>query len=286
VSYEVLMNSIRKCLETYPDKKVSGISRRRHGSAAGIPFEEWARDAFRQCNFNVFLQEEFIEYIIGELKRIGFSREKIRSIIKERTWWGIGDYVISKSQLDAALNSKKVPVYQQSIADVVIFYGEIGARDLGSLNNVLLVNVKSHDMSKLSRPPNIISALRVLEFARDLLRRSLQHPDFIEKANLIFIGIYYQSVNNYAQIMKIYIRDFFKLDVTRMPPINFDAANQIQWHIKDMVENPSVDKLTFFKSIAKKYLDEWQKFMSLRTSDVRNLVGELERLIERFRQNK
>lgn len=71
-----------------------------------------------------------------------------------------------------------------------------------------------------------------------------------------------------------------------MPPINFDAANQIQWHIKDMVENPSVDKLTFFKSIAKKYLDEWQKFMSLRTSDVRNLVGELERLIERFRQNK
>jgi len=282
VSYEKVKLMVKECLDRYPNK-VTEIPERRHGSAAGLPLEEWAWKALRDpnCYLKAFLQEEFVGHVVVELRNRHFSPDAIKNIIKRTTWWG--DYVVSDSQLNAALNDKKIPIYQQSIADIIILYGE-GEDIIRNLNDVLIINVKSHDVSRPSRPPNIISALRVLEFARDLLRKSQQYPDFIEKANLIFMGIYYRTKDNYAQITEVYVKDFFKLDVKRMPPINFDAAIQIQWHVKDMIEKPDIDKLTFFEGLARKYLDEWQKFMKERTTQVEDLVNELKRLIEVYRK--
>jgi hypothetical protein len=283
VSYEKVKLKVKECLDRHPDKVIE-IPGRRHGSAAGLPFEEWVWKALHDpnCYLNAFLQEEFVRHIVGKLMNRHFSPDAIRNIIKRTTWWG--EYVVSERQLNAALNNEEIiPVYQQSIADIIILYGE-GEDIIGNLNDVLIINVKSHDVSKQSRPPNIISALRVLEFARDLLRKSQQYPDFIEKANLIFTGVYYRTEGNYAQITEVYVKDFFKLDVERMPPINFDAAIQIQWHVKDMIEKPDIDKLTFFEGLARKYLDEWQKFMKERTTQVEDLVNELKRLIEVYRK--
>jgi len=31
--------------------------------------------------------------------------------------------------------------------------------------------------------------------------------------------------------------------------------------VRDMVENPAIDKLTFLENLAKKYLIEWQRFV-------------------------
>jgi hypothetical protein len=260
---------------------VHGISKRVHGSAAGIPFEDWVVNALKSCKLNAFLQEEFIEYVINEMREPGFSSKDVKNIIFEETWWG--SYVVSESQLEAVLKGKKPPIYQQSLADVIIFYGEDISRDL---NDVLIINVKSHDESKLSRPPNIISALRALEFGKDLLMKAQRYPDFIDKANIIFVGIYYSTKDNHVYVIDVHVKDFFKLDVTRMPQINFDAAIQIQWHVRDMVENPAIDKLTFLENLAKKYLIEWQRFVGQRTKDVESLINDLNKLIETYREQQ
>jgi len=257
---------------------VHGISRRAHGSAAGIPFEEWVVNALKSCKLNAFLQEGFIEYVVKELPK-SVPSSSIENIVFEETWWG--SYVVSESQLKAALKNGKPTVYQQSLADVIVFYGSDVSRDL---NDVLIINVKSHDVNKQSRPPNIISALRVLEFGKDLLMKAQVYRCFIDKANIIFVGIYYSIEDNICHIKNIYVKDFFKLDVNKMPPINFDAAIQIQWHVGDMEENPDIDKITFLENLAKKYFIQWQKFMGERTKNIENLINELNKLIEFHRK--
>ena len=77
---------------------------------------------------------------------------------------------------------------------------------------------------------------------------------------------------------------FFKLDVNKMPPINFDATIQIQWHVRDTKENPYIDKTTFLENLVKKYFIEWQKFMGERTKNIENLINELNKLIEFYRK--
>jgi hypothetical protein len=280
MSYEIIKSKVMKCLTEYPHKTVYGISKRAHGSAAGIPFEEWVVNALKSCELKAFLQEGFVEYVVKDLRKLG-SSSLIEKVLFEKTWWG--SYVVSESQLKAALKNEKPTVYQQSLADVIVFYGSDVSKDL---NDVLIINVKSHDKSKLSRPPNIISALRVLEFGKDLLMKAQYYPDFVNKANIIFVGIYYTIKDNSGKIEDIYVKDFFKLDVNKMPPINFDAAIQIQWHVKDMVENPDMDKMTFLENLAKKYLNEWRKFMGERTKDVENLINELNKLIEVYRKQR
>jgi hypothetical protein len=277
MSYEEIKSKVVECLTKYPNKIVHGVSRRAHGSAAGIPFEEWVVNALKSCKLNAFLQEEFVEYIVEELQRLGFSLNGIKRIIFEKTWWG--SYVVSENQLKAA----KPSAYQQSLADVIVFYGENVSKEL---NNILIVNVKSHDLRKDSRPPNIISALRVLEFGKDLLMKAQHYPDFIDKANIIFVGIYYSVKDNNARIDSIHVKDFFKLDVDKMPPINFDAAIQIQWHVRDMVENPAIGKLTFLEKLARKYLTEWQEFVGKRTKHAGKLISELNELIEAYRKRQ
>jgi len=280
MSYEEIKSKVANCLTTYPNKIVHGVSKRAHGSAAGIPFEEWVVNTLKSCKLNAFLQEEFVEYIVKELQKSGFSNV-IKNIVFEKTWWG--SYVVSSEQLEAALKGKKPSVYQQSLADIIVFYGKDVSKDL---NNILVINVKSHDISKPSRPPNIISALRVLEFGKDLLIKTQRYPDFIDKANIIFVGIYYRIDNNNAHIIEMHVKDFFKLDVNKMPPINFDAAIQIQWHVRDMVEDPAIDKLTFLENLAKKYLNEWQRFVGERTRNIGSLINELNKLIEAYRKQQ
>jgi len=139
MSYEIIKSKVMDCLTTYPNKTVHGISKRVHGSAAGIPFEDWVVNALKSCKLNAFLQEEFIEYVINEMREPGFSSKDVKNIIFEETWWG--SYIVSESQLEAVLKGKKPRIYQQSLADIIIFYGEDISRDL---NDVLIINGLGH----------------------------------------------------------------------------------------------------------------------------------------------
>jgi predicted house-cleaning noncanonical NTP pyrophosphatase (MazG superfamily) len=299
MQYEELKSRIHSCLQNKKGRRLCNIFERRHGSAAGLPFEEWVKEVLSDkrdsnCGFNAYLQEDFISFIVERLREdLGKSNEEIRKIIRNKTWWGIEDYVISDNQLNDALKKKAPRIYQGSMADIIVYYGKDKLQPsdyLDDINNVLLINVKSHDEEKPSRPPNIISALRLLKFGRDLLRRG---RDFLEKANLLFLGIYYKEVENEVEnknkcvvITDIQIRDLFKLNVDRMPSINFDAAIQIQWHIRDMIEDEHMDKLTFLEKLAEKYQREWREFMRYRTNEMEEIVNEVINLITKLRSNR
>lgn len=272
-----VISHLREALRT-SSKRFVTIPSRASGSASGLPFELWAKNILSEKGLRVFLQEEFVKELVRGMSG-KYGPDEIRKIVREKTWYGIQDYVISKEQLEKALEGEEVPAYQQSMADLILFYGKDISNDI---NDVILINVKSHDIKRKSRPPNIISAKRVLEFFRDVLK---QCQSMINKVDLWFLGIYYvkRSGSN-AEITEVYIKDFFKLDVTKIPMINFDAAIQIQWHVKDMVENPKIDKLTFTESLAEEYLKRWEEFVDRRTRNIENLVNELIKLIREVKQ--
>lgn len=282
----ILRKNIESCFSSAiknPEKRKVAVSRRASGSASGLPFEPWARDILRECGFSAFLQEEFIGKVVRKMRNRNYTNDEILYIIKEKTWWGMKDYMVSRKQLEAALEDADVPTYQQSIADIVLFYGN---NIVDEINDIVIINVKSHDTDKKSRDPNIISAKRVLEFFKDLLERTVIYPEFIDKANLWFIGFYYKRYRGYSEIKEIYVKDLFKLDVTRIPVINFDAAIQIQWHVKNMVEKKDIDKLKFIESLAEEYLKRWQEFVQKRTRKLEETVKELKTLIKKVKSQR
>lgn len=278
-----LRSEVESCFHSIikdPKRRKIPVSRRATGSASGLPFEPWARDILQDCGFSAFLQEEFIDTLVREMRKSGYNDNKISYIIKEETWWGMKDYMVSRKQLEAALKNTDIPTYQQSIADIVLFYGNDIVSDH---NDIIIINVKSHDIDRESRDPNIISAKRVLEFFKDLSKKAVAYPDFIDKANLWFIGFYYKRYRNYSEIKEIYVKDLFKLDVTRIPVINFDAAIQIQWHVKNMIEKEDMDKLKFIESLAEEYLKRWQEFVQKRTQKLEETIHELKLLIKKVK---
>ena len=286
MDYGALRNGIETCLrEAIKDaeKRRIKISRRASGSASGLPFESWTKDVLSRCGYNVFLQEEFVGEVVKRLKEQQHAVSDIEKVIREKTWWGMKDYMVGKRQLEEALKGSEVSPYQQSVADIVLFYGKDLAKDL---NDAILINVKSHDIDKESRDPNVISAKRILEFFIDILEKATTYPEFIDKVNLWFIGIYYKKGKEYSEIREVHVKDFFKLDVTQIPEINFDAAIQIQWHIKNMVEINNIDKLTFVENLAKEYAKRWKEFSKRRTQNIEETVKRLEDLITKIRNQK
>ncbi|MEM0066376.1 MAG: HincII family type II restriction endonuclease [Sulfolobales archaeon] len=263
-----------------PNRKVIAVHQRASGSASGLPFELWTKEVLNERGLKVFLQEEFIKELVSAMKNKRIVPDKIIKTIREKTWYGLQDYVISREQLKSALEGKEVNTYQQSMADLVLFYGKDLIEDI---NDVILINVKSHDIEKESRPPNIISAKRVLEFIRDVLTYC---PNLLDKVSLWFLGIYYRRRGSNAEIVEVHAKDFFKLDVTKIPIINFDAAIQIQWHVKDMIEIPDINRMMFIENLAVEYLKRWEQFAKRRSENVRRLVNELIDLIRKKREEK
>ncbi|RLI85785.1 MAG: hypothetical protein DRO98_06430 [Archaeoglobales archaeon] len=260
------------------------IPSRASGSAKGLPFEEWAKKAIenyikkKNLPIKIFLQEEFIREIVDKLKSKGHTLESIEKFLRDNTWWGLKDYFFSKKQLKAAIAGQNVE-YQQSIADLVIFYGDDLIADA---NKIIAINVKSHELRKgeKSRHPNIISAKRLLEHFNDILDKN---PKYLEDFELWFIGIYYEKKDLRACISqdRICLKDLFKLKVSKIPEINFDAAIQLQWHIKEMEEDPKQTKEKFIKDLAIEVQKRWEKFSKRRTSEFSDLVnGILEKLEE------
>ena len=74
---------------------------------------------------------------------------------------------------------------------------------------------------------------------------------------------------------EIYLKDLFKLKVFKIPEINFDAAIQLQWHIKEMEENPEQTKEKFIKDLAIEVQKRWKEFSERRTREFDDLVNSI-----------
>jgi hypothetical protein len=269
----------RNVLENEERRKITGFEKRdAYGHEAGMPIEEWVKNNLKKINWGgqsvyVYFPNEFLSDLFA---RIGKDRGRIEKVVQQ-VWWG--PLLVSKKQIKEFMSRKTVGRWQQEGADIILFYGRDLVKDV---DDVILINVKSHDASRMSRPPNIMSAQRLLEFFFNLLQKAY-FASKIEKVNLWFLGVYYTVTSTGAVANEVHVRDLFMLDLDELPQINFDAAIQIQWHVKDMVEIEQ-DKLTFIETLADTFIEQWRNHSGKKEEKYASLVGNIKTLVGRLRK--
>lgn len=241
-----------------------------YGHAAGSPIEEWLRTVLVGVNpeLKVFYPNEFLLTILS-----GKKPGEIQSILN-LTWWA--PLLVSKKQLREFSETGKISRWQQEGGDLVIVYGS-------GINDIILLNAKSHNMGRDSRAPNIMSGQRLLEFFCMTLDRA-DAKEMIQKTNLWFVGISYSLEDKKtAFVGEIFVKDLFKLKLSELPQINFDAAIQIQWHVKDMVETTQ-DREQFIQELGDTFIQQWNAHSAAKTTKYNKLVSRLKSRLELINQ--
>ncbi len=241
------------------------------GHAVGDQIEALVRRELQKTRWEVEVLKvsEFVTKALGEL---GYSSESHPSIqdmyerLREADWWS--PLVVSKKSIEDFAENGSASDWQQAGADLVLLRGDL---IFDAKSEVVLLNVKSHDTSRSSRPPNIMSAQRLLEFLASILR-SGNAKTWLEKASLLFVGVEYDGSNKH--IGEIFVKDLFKLSVTQIPQINFDAAIQIQWHVRDMKEIRQT-KLEFIERLARRFDADWKAHAEQKTKLYRSLLDQI-----------
>jgi len=226
------------------------------GHESGTLVEKWTKSKLikeEQLSERVFFPDEFLTKVFTT---IGKDETKIEQFL-EKTWWGFkfgkDRLLVTQKQINDFISGEKIERWQQEAGDIIVFYGNDLQADL---NSILMVNVKSHNEARASRPPNIISAERLMKFFVSVFERQ-DFMEILDKTNYWFIGVGYRVQDGIAKAIRADIRDLFKLDLMKIPQINFDAAIQIQWHVRDMVEKSEQDKLLFIQDMMKTLVIQW-----------------------------
>lgn len=255
---------------------MAGITRPdTYGHEAGTQLEDWLKRKLEELDWdvNVYFPNELAT---SALRAIATNSREPETIFQS-SWWG--PLLVKKKQLTDFARGTPLQRWQQEAADIIIHYG---ADLFEGINDVVLLNVKSHSVARESRPPNIVSGQRLLEFLHGLLAHR-NAALMLHKMNLWFVGIPWEFRPGVGGIVRdVHIRDLFKLDVTRIPQINFDAAIQIQWHVRDMIEIEQ-DKLTFVEKLVDTFTDRWQQHVRQKQSKYEPLARSLKERIERLR---
>jgi hypothetical protein len=254
------------------DKPIVNLKKGASGSAAGLPFEDWAynklKERFREPYrlFNTYDLAEYLTYNI--LNKTSLSE------LRGKTWW-VGLQQLTEETIQEIRLGRR-PKFQQALGDLILQYGD-------DINTVALLNIKSSELGDdrpQGRPPNIVSAYRLLEFLAELIDEKYH---LIDKVAIYFLGFYYKRIDEeHVSVDRCYLRNLFKLDVKKAPPINFDAAIQIQWHIMDMVEKEQ-SLLDFAEQLAEKYLEEWRAFTNTRTRKIERTIDNLRKAIKKYK---
>jgi len=254
-----------KVIKDNDSTKIEGIvDETAYGHLAGTPIEEWVRSNLSTfLTYRSYYPNQFLEDCFNE---IGKNKNEITAFL-ENTWWGT--LLATGKQIEEFIESGKISRWQQEGADIVVFYGNNVLKDSGK---VILINVKSHESTRDSRPPNIMSAQRLLVFIKHILNTN---PDSINEINLFFIGVDYENKGVKSFVNSIHIKDLYRLDLDQLPQINFDAAIQIQWNVKDMIEKDQT-KIDFIKKLAKIFLAQWEHHSKQKFKKYKSLVSDIE----------
>jgi len=134
------------------------------GHESGTLVEKWTKSKLikeEQLSERVFFPDEFLTKVFTT---IGKDETKIEQFL-EKTWWGFkfgkDRLLVTQKQINDFISGEKIERWQQEAGDIIVFYGNDLQADL---NSILMVNVKSHNEARASRPPNIISAERLMKF--------------------------------------------------------------------------------------------------------------------------
>ncbi|MHC1611345.1 MAG: HincII family type II restriction endonuclease [Candidatus Methanospirareceae archaeon] len=278
---KVVETKFQEILRDRERRKVIQLERRdAYGHEAGIPIEEWVKDCLEEIDWeiHVYFPNVFLEKFFSS---IGNDENKLKESLQQ-TWWGFkfgrDRLLVTEKQIKDFVRGNPIGRWQQEAGDIVLFYGSDIIKDA---NDVILLNVKSHYIERRSRPPNIMSAERLLKFFNELLNRNDAYK-ILEKVNLWFIGVGYATSKNGTIVTNIHTRDLLLLDISKLPQINFDAAIQMQWHVKDMVEIEQ-DRLSFVENLADTFMMQWKSHVKGKQERYESIAENLKEVIERLR---
>ncbi len=235
-----------------------------YGHSAGDVIEEWVKSQLIINKWVVYSPNDFLSNIFNLLK------EPVKIVeFLDKMWWR--KLLVSKGHLTDFNDSKPIKKRQQEGADLVLFYGVDIIKDC---DKIILINTKSHEDSRKSRDPNIMSAQRLVEYF-NYIASNTNREDMLKSAELWFLGVDYTVSSNGGLVQKVNIKDLFKLDVVKIPQINFDAAIQIQWHVGNMVEK-SQTKKEFVLDLAGEFMKRWIKHSQSKQTKYERIVQSIQ----------
>jgi len=235
------------------------------GHAAGI----FVRNKIKEIlspHLDVLEPEDFLAEKLNPHKAIFANaidkRDFMKRLIirlKGKWWWKL--CFRSKSKVESYLSTNQTLGYkQEDTPDIII-----------GLSQPVFLNIKSHNLEKKSRPPNIMSAKKLLDlFAWITSQNPSNRTSILENIALLFVGVSWRQENHEIKFKSIEVRDLFALDLDQLPTINFDAAIQIQWHVSDMVElAPPLPRLNFVEKFVTTFNERWGQHVSKRSKSIR-----------------
>lgn len=239
-----------------------------YGHSAGTPMEEWVKTKLKEAGWEVYYPNEFLTKIF---EKIGKNQKKIEKY-RNNIWWG--KLLIIKTQIKDFIDGKHLHRWQQEGADLVLIRRDF----FKDAEKIMLLNVKSHNIGRASRDPNIMSGQRLLIFLHELIQKE-EVEELLKNINLFFIGVDYKVSGDNGIIEGVQVKDLYKLDTSKIPQINFDAAIQIQWHVKDMVEIEQT-KAQFIKRLAKTFKNRWDKHSKHKSEKYEKLVEDIQTILK------
>ncbi len=238
-----------------------------YGHSAGTPMEDWVREHLEKVGVEVYYPNVFLDKLF---RKIGKDKQAITDYLNG-VWWG--NLLATPKQIISFLNDNSIGRWQQEGADLVVVRDHKIFDNLNMGDKVILVNVKSHESTRKSRPPNIMSAQRLLEFLYSICSRK-DSLRILEDVNLWFIGVKYTAGSSGGIVESISLKELFKLDVSLIPQINFDAAIQIQWHVEDMVEKDQ-KRVYFIRDLSDMFIKQWRLHSKHKTKKYETLVRKI-----------
>ena len=255
---------LMQVINSTPKDYLPSLNSTSFGHSSGIVFEDWVETKLKNLGYNVSSMNIFLEKLFQNL-------DDAKLIEMQKLWWY--DIMQSDGHLREFRELEKVDKTQQDIADLVLSLAQNNT--IEELENIVIINVKSHNLQKKSRPPNIISAERLLKICGSMIDRG-DFANNINKTELWFIGVDYEIYDEGGVPKEVNIKSLTKLDISKVPQINFDAAIQIQWHVKDMIEE-NQSGIDFIKNFLIVFLSEWEKHIRNKTTKYNSIVDKIKR---------
>lgn len=228
-----------------------------------------------------FIEEKSQEFLadLGAVRTHVFLNNRIQELWTSKKFRSVGDLM---AYLDLQwwwqLNSRTLAQLKAYVIDgVALEYKQQDTSDLVVVRDgtVHLINVKSHDLGRESRAPNIISTNKVLEFYEwaaslpsDLKKKTLA------EAEVYFLSVSWREEADGIALKGAYVRRLSRLDVSKIPQLNFDAALQIQWHVEAMVEKDQTP-MAFARELALRTQTDFARHIKQKTTKFQRFADNL-----------
>ncbi|MHB8605548.1 MAG: HincII family type II restriction endonuclease [Thermoplasmatota archaeon] len=238
-----------------------GVAYPRPKSMVGHSGGEFIEDVLQRelASLKPQATNEFLSARLSSIFARQGSKAAALEVLNHQWWWVLNSR--SKAAVGVALSgSGKLEKYQQDTADLIIEFGGIPR----------LINTKSHDLGRDGRDPNIISVMKLLKFFSWAARLpSDERARTLEEFDVYFVGASWEATGESLRIKQLHLRQLTKLNVEQIPQVNFDAANQIQWHIGDMEELPSQTAREFANALAERVVDDYESHTAARAAKLK-----------------